>query len=580
MSESSDIVVIITDQERAAPPYESEALRGWRRRELVAHQWFATNGTEFRRHYAGATACVPSRPTILTGHYPDVHGVTQTTGISKHADDPRMRWLRAGEVPTIGDWFTAGGYDVHYEGKWHVSDADLRDPQTGEVIPTNRGNGDPVPAAVARYLDEQPLSDFGFEGWVGPEPHGARRSNSGMVRDRITADRVVSWLAERNRLRDEGDRSAARPFLLIVSLVNPHDIVFWPAWARNNPLGADRGDPPPIGEAPSQAEDLADKPAIQRAYKRAYPTAYGIAPIVTRLYDKKAHEYRRTYYRLHLEVDRQVERVRRAALAGPRAEATTLLLTSDHGELLGSHGGLHQKWFNLYDETVRVPCFVVTPDRNAAVHDDPTSHTDLLPTLMGLAGLEEASLRTSLEETHTEVHPLPGTDLGSQLGESAGANMSADLGRPIYMITRDNILEGADRTPLAQRSAGRLRQLSPVGIEQPTGVATNLEGIVVRLDPPRGDIWKLVRVFDDPATWSEPEVRNVVRRRFRSDEVRTTQLDDEWELYNLTADPAEEFNLASLAKYGDVLDQLRGELEATRSRMVPPRNSVWPYVSV
>ena len=30
-----------------------------RRRELVAHQWFADNGYELRRHYAGATACTP-----------------------------------------------------------------------------------------------------------------------------------------------------------------------------------------------------------------------------------------------------------------------------------------------------------------------------------------------------------------------------------------------------------------------------------------------------------------------------------------------------------------------------------------
>ena len=51
--------------------------------------------------------------------------MTQTDGLGKDADDSRMRWLPAGEVPTIGNWFRAAGYDTHYDGKWHISHADL-----------------------------------------------------------------------------------------------------------------------------------------------------------------------------------------------------------------------------------------------------------------------------------------------------------------------------------------------------------------------------------------------------------------------------------------------------------------------
>ena len=70
---------------------------------------------------------MPSRPTIFTGHYPAVHGVSQTDGLGKMADDSRMRWLREGEVPTLGHWFRTAGYDTHYDGKWHMSHADLHD---------------------------------------------------------------------------------------------------------------------------------------------------------------------------------------------------------------------------------------------------------------------------------------------------------------------------------------------------------------------------------------------------------------------------------------------------------------------
>ena len=83
MTARPDIVLIVTDQERAAPPYEDDAMRSWRHEHLPERRWFSDHGVSFQRHYTGATACVPSRPTLLTGQYPDVHGVTQTNGLGK-----------------------------------------------------------------------------------------------------------------------------------------------------------------------------------------------------------------------------------------------------------------------------------------------------------------------------------------------------------------------------------------------------------------------------------------------------------------------------------------------------------------
>ena len=93
MTDHPDIVIILTDEERAAPPYEDPAVAAWRRETLAGERWFAEHGVTFARHYTGSLACVPSRPTIFTGQYPDLHGVTQTDGLGKMADDSRMRWL-------------------------------------------------------------------------------------------------------------------------------------------------------------------------------------------------------------------------------------------------------------------------------------------------------------------------------------------------------------------------------------------------------------------------------------------------------------------------------------------------------
>jgi len=45
-----DIVVPMTDQERAAPPYESADVAAWRQERLVGAQWFEDHGVSFRRH--------------------------------------------------------------------------------------------------------------------------------------------------------------------------------------------------------------------------------------------------------------------------------------------------------------------------------------------------------------------------------------------------------------------------------------------------------------------------------------------------------------------------------------------------
>ncbi len=566
-----DVVVILTDQERAAPPYEGPALARWRERVLVGRQWFAAHGVRFERHYTGSLACVPSRPTLLTGQYPDVHGVTQTDGMAKLADDPRMRWLRPGEVPTLGHWFRAGGYDTHYDGKWHLSHADLIDDDTGAPLATNTAAGEVRPAAVQAYLDADPLAPFGFSGWVGPEPHGPRAADAGRCRHPLIAARVVAWLEDRYARRRAGDPAAARPFLLIASFVNPHDIVFFPAWAwRPRDRGPDA--PPAVPPAPTEDDDLATRPAAQAAYRAAYARAYGPGFAVRRIYRWRAAAYRALYYQLHAEVDGPLDRVRRAATAGsPHA---VLVHTADHGDLLGAHGGQHQKWGSLYDEATRVP-FTIAGLGDAAVRPRritamPTSHVDLVPTLLAAAGLDVAALAPALAAAFTELHPLPGRDLTPLLRGAA-----PDPARAVYLMTRDDVLEGASPTALMWRRAGVALTLPP-RIRTSPGVGSSFEAIVVRVADDAvagggGHLWKLVRSFDDPATWRAPGVA----QRGPGAAARTRPLPDAWELYDLDADPGEADNRA--APDDPVFAHLRARLDAERARAVPARHQPWPY---
>ena len=60
-----DVVIIMTDEERNAPPYEGDDLKAWREEALPARHWFQQNGVSFERHYTGSLACVPSPRRIF-----------------------------------------------------------------------------------------------------------------------------------------------------------------------------------------------------------------------------------------------------------------------------------------------------------------------------------------------------------------------------------------------------------------------------------------------------------------------------------------------------------------------------------
>lgn len=584
MTQRPNVLVLITDQERRAPAYENAALARYRAEHMPARRWLTENGVDFGWHYTGATACSPSRPTLLTGQYPSLHAVTQTSGIAKHHGDRRLRWLEPHDVPTVGDYFRAGGYETVYKGKWHVSDADLRD-DDGQVVRSNNGAGELIAEGVRAYEEANLLDGVGFDGWIGPEPHGAALSDAGVRRDAIFASQTEDWLHAREARDDD------RPFLLVSSFVNPHDICLWPGFALSPPGALSDPNVPEIEPPPSAEEDLRTKPMAQQRYLHAYLQMYGPEEMMQNVYGNHIAAYRKFYYYLHHLVDLQIDRVLTALRRSKFFEDTVIVFTSDHGELLGAHGGLHQKWFNMYDETVRVPFSVShggafgPQGRNVA--DLVTSHVDLVPTLLGLAGLDPAALGEKLRDTHSEVHPLVGRDLSPIVrGETPARASSA-----VYFATEDRILEGDQQVAAIAQRLPPIRHVLATAYDTVRGCPTSIEGVVVRLeaDAPEavtgaaGHTWKLVRYFDDPDLWSTPGERDTYRFQAgdRAGEVdeRTEAYPDEWELYDLDDDPAEMKNLAGAPEQAAVFAHLQGVLAEERAAKRLSRNHPRPYAA-
>jgi len=208
----------------------------------------------------------------------------------------------------------------------------------------------------------------------------------------------------------------------------------------------------------------------------------------------------------------------------------------------------------------------------------PTSHVDLVPTLLAAAGVDVEAAAARLAESFSEVHPLPGRDLMPVVDGAP-----ADDARAVYLMTRDNILEGdTGASGLARRLKRATNPPAPLRIRVPAHVGSNFEGLVVRVDGVAGGdghLWKLVRTFDDPATWTEPGVRQLAANGLGGEAYRMSPLDDQWELYDLTSDPTESSNRWTDPTLHELRQHLRTQLKQARASSVPERNRQWPYVS-
>src|SRR5439155_25244867 len=140
---------------------------------------------------------------------------------------------------------------------------------------------------------------------------------------------------------------------------------------------------------PTLIEDMRNKPTVHELMRMGM-TAY-LGPLNG---DQAKLDYVNFYAHLHRVVDAQIGRLFDAlgdpADPGSLRPRTVVFRGSDHGEMGLSHGGLRQKAFNAYEETIHVPLVISSPTLfpRAAETEALGSLVDVVPTIATVAGAD------------------------------------------------------------------------------------------------------------------------------------------------------------------------------------------------
>lgn len=477
LSGKPDIIMIITDQERATQHFPDN----WEQDNLPTLTFLKQNGFSFDRAFCNTCMCSSSRSTLLTGLYPAQHHVTQTLTEGGRYSPGEITLDNT--LPNMARMLNDNGYDVQYRGKWHVS--------------KGADGGGPAASDIAMY---------GFKGWIAPdagEDTAPENFGGGFANhDKAYVQQAIAYLQNVRDRRAKGDK---QPYCLVLSLVNPHDVLSYPKGFNYGYKDSFLEGPIGLPETANEDLETNNKPAAQAQVKTT--AALQLGALNT---PEKQTNYINFYGNLLCWVDTEIgffiKELYKEVDGNRMADQALVIRIADHGEMGMAHGGMRQKAFVAYEEALRIPMVFSNPilfPENAGYKS--TKHMasliDIMPTLAAITG---ASAPQGLRGT--SLMPLLEKDEPVQ---------------EVILFTFDDTKASASNKAIVVKAANRIRCV-------------------------RTAEWKYVRYFD--ALGGYP---------------------DEFELYNLQGDnPTEYNNLAYDPQYAETRKKMEALLhEVSRQKL-------------
>jgi choline-sulfatase len=369
-----NLVIFIRDQVK---PEDLWLPRDWAKENLPTRQWLLDNGLSFENSFTNTAMCSSARATFFTGKFPAQHELDLLlSDIENPILDSEVQLNP--DLPTLGTVLGDLGYDVSFFGKTHLSKTFTT--MDGEVV----------------YQD---MSEYDFQDWQGPDAgQDMNPKNAGGG----YADNDTRFIGEATRwLNNRVESGNTKPFAMVVSLVNPHDVLAYPLiWGEGDPdtyfgytadmIEGDINILPPTVTEPITGSITADgydfagnyKPQVQREWLRVQA---GAQPLPT---DQLKLNYLNFYGNLMKIADSQMGEVINTLAKQGKVNNTMFVSTADHGEMGMSHGGMVQKMFNAYEESIRVPMIWSNPRyfKGGQKSKALVSLIDFLPTVANLYG--------------------------------------------------------------------------------------------------------------------------------------------------------------------------------------------------
>ena len=324
-------------------------------------------GVTFRAAFTVGVACTPNRASLMTGRYPNAHGLMSNG-----------KMLPDDEV-TLTHVLREAGYYTGQMGKLHFmphKDRDHREPYKPYGFHQMRLSDEPGPYddAYGRWLWAQgrDVREKARVKMPGERPRFEYYTFEG--EDRTTH---ASWVATETVtfIEDTLDRRPDRPFFVHAGFYAPH---------------------PPLNPPKSALDQYAGRPLPERYFatdeRDHLPPLF--AKRVSGLVDTPEatwDAYRRHFYAMVTHLDENVGRIMQAVKDRGEWDSTLWIITSDHGDYLGDHH-VTSKSDLPYEGARRIPLIFRGPGVPEGVaSDELVEILDVMPTVLELLDLPQTA---------------------------------------------------------------------------------------------------------------------------------------------------------------------------------------------
>ncbi len=372
-----NLLFVLTDEQRFDTLFSGDV-------SLPNINRLASRSCFFEEAYCTQPVCTPSRGSLMTGLYPHAHGA-MSNNIRLPLDICCLPELLPAEI--------RARYRTAYHGKWHLGDEIFAQHGFDEWI----GSEDQYFSGYREGRDTGAVSHYNTwlrgHGFKPDDGHRFSRDRACCLpeafgKPAFAAEQASRFLAEAGR----------DPFILYVNFLEPHMPFFGPRSGQYDPATLRL----PENFGPQAGDGLPLRLRTERFRREGFEW-YDLTG------ETGWRQMTAAYRGSCTLVDEMVGRILAALEANGQAENTIIVFTSDHGEMMGSHGILGKSVMN--QESIRVPLVLRLPGQNKMQRiSGPFSQIDLVPTLLELMG----AVPNAQLHGHSRASLLGGDDIRLQ----------------------------------------------------------------------------------------------------------------------------------------------------------------------